>query len=81
MRRHRIPTAEYGSFDAYKEANSYIEKAQYPLVTKAFGLAAAKGVCIVENISEANKIVQDFMCRGKFGAAGASIVIEEFLVG
>ena len=81
MHRHGISTAKYGSFNTYEEAKLYLEMSHYPLVIKASGLAAGKGVSIVENFSEADEVVQDFICRGKFGDAGASIVIEEFLVG
>nr|ANM86561.1 putative phosphoribosylamine-glycine ligase [Cladonia uncialis subsp. uncialis]AUW31388.1 putative phosphoribosylamine-glycine ligase [Cladonia uncialis subsp. uncialis] len=81
MHRHGIPTAAYGNFSNYEQANSYLHTASYPVVIKASGLAAGKGVIIAESYYDADEALQDFMVRGKFGMAGASVVIEEFLDG
>ena len=81
MYRHGIPTATYGNFSSYEQAKSYLHTALYPVVIKASGLAAGKGVVIAENYSDADEALQNIMVRGRFGMAGASVVIEEFLDG
>ncbi|KAL8778271.1 MAG: hypothetical protein Q9213_007491 [Squamulea squamosa] len=81
MRRQGIPTAAYGSFDDYEHAKAYLAELKYPTVIKVSGLAAGKGVVIAQNMSDADEALQDFMIRGKFGSAGATVVIEEFLSG
>ena len=81
MSRHAIPTAAYGNFSSYEQANSYLHTALYPVVIKASGLAAGKGVVIAESYCDADEALKDLMVRGKFGMAGASVVIEEFLDG
>ena len=81
MYRHGIPTAAYGKFSNYEQANSYLHTVPYPVVIKASGLAAGKGVVIAESYYDADEALQEFMVRGKFGMAGASVVIEEFLDG
>ena len=75
-----IPTAGYRSFTDAKAAKAYIEEHPLPVVIKADGLAAGKGVAIAETREDANQFVDECF-GGKFGAAGASVVIEEFLVG
>jgi phosphoribosylamine--glycine ligase len=78
--RHGIPTAAYRRFDAAAPALVYLTTVSLPVVVKADGLAAGKGVTIAETLPEARQAVEEAF-GGRFGAAGASIVIEEFLVG
>ena len=78
--RHAIPTAAYGSFDNAADAISYLRDASLPIVIKADGLAAGKGVTIAETLDEALAAVESCF-DGAFGAAGARVVIEEFLTG
>lgn len=79
-KKYNIPTAEYGSFSDKKEALGFLEGKNFPIVVKADGLAAGKGVIIAENKQEAIEAIED-MFSGEFGAAGARVVIEEFLDG
>ena len=75
-----IPTARYGWFDEAEAAKRHLAIVSYPIVIKADGLAAGKGVVIAEGRAEAERTV-DFMFGGGFGAAGASVVVEEYLQG
>ena len=79
--RHDIPTAAYGRFTDAGEARWFIAEHGAPIVVKADGLAAGKGVIIAETIDQANKAVDDMLEGGAFGVAGAEVVIEEFLGG
>jgi phosphoribosylamine---glycine ligase len=79
--RYAIPTAAYGRFTDAGAAKSYIAEHGAPIVVKADGLAAGKGVTIARTIAEANDAVNEAMLAGRFGAAGAEIVVEEFLEG
>jgi phosphoribosylamine--glycine ligase len=81
MQRHGIPTAKAGHFSKSEEAQKFCQTMRYPLVIKADGLALGKGVVIAENPDTAAKTIYRIMERGQFGAAGASVVIEEFLTG
>jgi phosphoribosylamine---glycine ligase len=81
MRKYHIPTASYMVFDDMKEAIRFAKGSSYPLVIKADGLAAGKGVSIVKNHEGAEKTIKDMMQKRQFGAAGAKIVMEDFLVG
>lgn len=81
MDRHHIPTAKWRGFTDAAEALHYIKKHPYPLVIKADGLAAGKGVVIVETENVAQKTIADWMGGKQLGGAGQSIVIEEFLQG
>lgn len=82
MVRHNIPTAEYQTFTDPIKAKDYINTKGAPIVIKADGLAAGKGVVVAMDMDEAIAAVDDMLgADGKFGAAGASIVIEEFLAG
>ena len=81
MYKHEIPTADYSSFENVEEAKQYIEDKTYPLVIKADGLAAGKGVVIAENHESAIKTIDEFMDKETYGQAGKKIIIEEFLVG
>jgi phosphoribosylamine--glycine ligase len=81
MARHNIPTARYAVFDKYVEASAYLEKTNYPIVIKASGLAAGKGVILPETIEEAKSALEQIFVDGVFGAAGNQVVIEERLSG
>ena len=82
MVKHKIPTSVYKSFDktSLKDASLFLKSLQPPYVIKADGLAAGKGVLIINDISEAEKEVEDIL-NGKFGEAGKKVVIEQFLKG
>ncbi len=79
--RHCIPTAAYASFTDTAKALAYIQDQQMPLVIKADGLAAGKGVVIAQNREDAIRSVQDMLAGNSQGQAGARVVIEEFLRG
>jgi len=81
MRKYNIPTAKYESFADAKEAIDYIKKEGAPIVVKAEGLAAGKGVIVAQTVDEAVKAVEEIMVNEKFGEAGERIVVEEFLAG
>jgi phosphoribosylamine--glycine ligase len=79
--RHGIPTAAYRRFTDVDEAIAYIRAKGAPIVVKADGLAAGKGVSVARTVDEAIRAVRDALIGGKFGASGASVVVEEFLEG
>jgi len=79
-RKYHIPTADYECFSDLQAAKAYITQHKTPIVIKADGLAAGKGVTVAMNEAEALQAIEDIM-GGKFGEAGASVVIEEFLEG
>ena len=83
MQRHNIPTAKYKSFDkdTLQEGCDFLETLSPPYVLKADGLAAGKGVLIVESISEAKSELKSMLLDSKFGQASSTVVIEEFLDG
>ncbi|RJX25798.1 MAG: phosphoribosylamine--glycine ligase [Dethiobacter sp.] len=81
MAEHGIPTAQFEIFQNPGEAYRYLKNASYPLVVKADGLAAGKGVIVAESFREASQAVCYIMEEKAFGGAGDSIVIEEFLRG
>lgn len=81
MIKHNIPTAKYKEYTNLEEAISEIDSFGYPVVIKADGLAAGKGVVIPENREDAIATLKEMMSDKKFGAAGDKIVIEEFLKG
>lgn len=83
MDRHNIPTAAYKSFtkDTVKEGCEFLETLLPPYVLKADGLAAGKGVLIIENIDEAKAELENMLVDAKFGDASTKVVIEEFLSG
>jgi phosphoribosylamine--glycine ligase len=83
MVRHAIPTAKYRSFEAtaLNEAKSYVDTLDSPIVVKADGLAAGKGVLICNSRQEAHSSIDEIVLNRTFGAAGDRIVVEEFLVG
>lgn len=79
--RHRIPTAAYESFTDVDAAREYIRARGAPIVIKADGLAAGKGVVVAQSVLEAEAAVGDMLSGNAFGQAGAKVVIEEFLPG
>ncbi|MFP5390164.1 MAG: phosphoribosylamine--glycine ligase [Gammaproteobacteria bacterium] len=81
MQRHGIPTARYQTFSVADEAHAYIEANGAPIVIKADGLAAGKGVVVAMTLDEAHQAVDDMLSDNRFGDAGARIVVEEFLAG
>jgi phosphoribosylamine--glycine ligase len=83
MKKHGIPTAEYGAFNSLSEALKYLDKIDEnsPLVVKADGLAAGKGVIICKNTAEAKSSLTEILENKVFGPAGENVVIEEFLSG
>ena len=85
MRRHGIPTAEYDTFTDAAEAHAYVDRMGAPIVIKADGLAAGKGVVVATTLQEAHEAVDFMLVDNKYGVAhnegGARVVIEEFLVG
>ncbi len=83
MARHKIPTAAYKSFNEsnLEEGMAFLESLKPPYVLKADGLAAGKGVLILNDLEEAKKELESMISHSKFGAASANVVIEEFLDG
>lgn len=81
LARHNIPTAAYGEFNDTAEAKAYLQDKAFPIVIKADGLAAGKGVIIAEDLAHAEATVDDMLEANAFGDAGSRIIIEEFLVG
>jgi phosphoribosylamine--glycine ligase len=81
MIRHRIPTAEYRSFTDATAAHAFLDEKGAPIVIKADGLAAGKGVVVAETVDEAHAAVDMMLADNKLGAAGARVVIEECLTG
>ena len=81
MKKYNIPTAAYETFTSAEEAKKYLETSEYPIVLKADGLALGKGVLICQTKEEAMEGVNELMLDKKFGSAGNTIVIEEFMTG
>jgi phosphoribosylamine---glycine ligase len=81
MIRHHIPTASYQSFTNTQQAIAYIQQHGAPIVVKADGLAAGKGVIVAQTEAEAIAAVEDMLSGNVFGNAGHRVVIEEFLIG
>lgn len=81
MKKYHIPTADYETFDSAEAACAYLERADFPIVLKADGLALGKGVLICGNLQEAKDAVKAIMLDKQFGSAGNRLVIEEFLTG
>ncbi|NEV62063.1 phosphoribosylamine--glycine ligase [Thiorhodococcus minor] len=81
LARHQIPTAAYGVFTEIEPALAYLRQVGAPIVVKADGLAAGKGVILAEDLATAEAAVRDMLGAGRFGEAGARVVIEEFLTG
>jgi phosphoribosylamine--glycine ligase len=81
MRKYSIPTAAYASFTERDRAVAYIKEQGAPIVVKADGLAAGKGVILAQTVDEAIHAVDEILVEGRFGDAGEAVVIEEFLYG
>ncbi len=81
MARHNIPTAEFATFSESTAAHDYIDQKGAPIVIKADGLAAGKGVVVAMSLEEAHTAIDDMLSGNKLGDAGARVVIEEFLDG
>jgi phosphoribosylamine--glycine ligase len=81
MEKAKIPTADFKIFDDFEFAKSFVEKEHYPLVIKADGLAAGKGVFIVNSQNEAVEVLGKLLKEGILGEAGKRVVIEKFLEG
>lgn len=81
LARHNIPTAAYGNFTEIEPAVAYIKQQGAPIVVKADGLAAGKGVILAQTEAEAIAAVEDMLAGNAFGDAGHRVVIEEFLLG
>ncbi|HEY2335922.1 MAG TPA: phosphoribosylamine--glycine ligase [Burkholderiales bacterium] len=81
MVRHKLPTALHRTFTDATEAKAFVTKRGAPIVVKADGLAAGKGVVVATSVQEANDAIDAMLTQNKFGAAGARVVVEEFLDG
>ena len=81
LARHKIPTADYQNFTEIEPALAYLQKVGAPIVIKADGLAAGKGVIVAMTLIEAEDAVRDMLAGNAFGEAGSRVVIEEFLDG
>jgi len=81
LARHKIPTAEYQNFTEIEPALAYLQQTGAPIVIKADGLAAGKGVIVAMTLNEAEDAVRDMLAGNAFGEAGSRVVIEEFLDG
>ena len=81
LARHKIPTADYQNFTEVEPALAYLRKKGAPIVIKADGLAAGKGVIVAETLQQAEDAVRDMLSGNAFGDAGCRVVIEEFLAG
>jgi len=81
MARHHIPSAQYATFDRLDEAIRYLELVEYPMVIKASGLAAGKGVILPDTLEEARSTLESILVDKAFGDAGREVVIEERLSG
>ena len=81
LNRHNIPTASYGNFQEVEPALRYLSTCALPVVVKASGLAAGKGVLICESVEDAEAGIRDMLSGSSFGDSGKEVVIEEFLEG
>ena len=81
LARHNIPSADYQTFTEIEPALAYLEEKGAPIVVKADGLAAGKGVIVAETLDQAQDAVRDMLSGNAFGDAGCRVVIEEFLTG
>ncbi|MEH7502968.1 phosphoribosylamine--glycine ligase [Neobacillus drentensis] len=81
MMKYHIPTAKYAAFTNYDEALAYVRSEGAPIVIKADGLAAGKGVVVAKKLDEAEEALNSMMKEVTFGSAGARVVVEEFLEG
>lgn len=81
LKKYAIPTAAYESFDNHADALAYVRQQGAPIVIKADGLAAGKGVVVAQTLEEAEKALADIMLDRVFGASGSRVVVEEFMSG
>jgi len=81
MRRHDIPTADYRTFTDAAEARAYVRQRGAPIVVKADGLAAGKGVVVAATIAEAEAAIESMLVANSLGSSGARVVVEDFLEG
>ena len=81
LKKYGIPTAAYETFDDYDEALRYLRRQRVPIVIKADGLAAGKGVTVAHTMEQAEQALKEIMLDKVFGEAGAQVVIEEYLQG
>ncbi len=81
LKKYAIPTASYESFDNHADALAYVRQQGAPIVIKADGLAAGKGVVVAQTLEEAEKALADIMLDRVFGASGSRVVVEEFMSG
>jgi len=81
LQRHNIPTGEYQNFTEIEPALAYVQQKGAPIVVKADGLAAGKGVIVAMTLTEAQDAIRDMLAGNAFGEAGSRVVIEEFLDG
>ncbi|BBW98328.1 phosphoribosylamine--glycine ligase [Geobacillus sp. FSL W8-0032] len=81
MKTYGIPTADHATFSSYEQAKAYIEEKGAPIVIKADGLAAGKGVTVAQTVEEALAAAKAALVDGQFGAAGSQVVVEEYLEG
>ena len=81
MTRHNVPTARFETFAEAEAAHAYVEQQGAPIVIKADGLAAGKGVVVAMTLAEAHQAIDDMLADNRLGEAGARVVIEEFLEG
>lgn len=81
MKRHSIPTAEFGNFSDYEAARRYLDSVSHNVVIKADGLAGGKGVVLPTTKEEAHQALREMMLDHQFGKAGDEVVIEEYLEG
>src|SRR5699024_4073880 len=81
MDTHQIPTAKYRSFECYEKAAAYIKENGAPIVVKADGLAAGKGVVVATTVKEALDAAEQMLNQHRFGNSSKKIVVEEFLAG
>lgn len=81
MAQNNIPTAGYRTFSDFEQASKYVKEVGAPIVIKADGLAAGKGVVVAKSEAEALQVLKDMLTDHRFGASGNKVVIEEFLAG
>ncbi|MFP6901598.1 MAG: ATP-grasp domain-containing protein, partial [Opitutales bacterium] len=81
LARHGIPTASYGTFTEVEDALAFLAESAFPMVVKASGLAAGKGVIICQTPEEAENAAREMLSGASFGESGKEVVIEEFLDG
>lgn len=81
MQKYKIPTARFNVFDNYDDAHHFLDEVALPVVMKADGLAAGKGVAITQTRNEAEETLRQFLIKRRFGEASRQVVLEEYLVG